>query len=211
LREATSVNKGWVVVGLVLLLSGLAGFQVLNSPAYAQMLENGTVDSSSVTDLPSNPLQNQLLPYQNSLIATPEPSPDDLNPSQQDPSVKGGDEIDQQTPMPNTETSSENTADEQSLDTGETIENSIVQDRLPQDRAAAPSQPGSDANEDQDTVNSDDQEQQSNEQDGESNDNGNDDAEEEGNDQDDTEQNDRTRTSEIPSSLRLHDDIVPFP
>jgi hypothetical protein len=170
------VNKGWVAVGLVLLVSSLAGFQTINSSAYAQTTENDTLNTSPLSDLPSNLLQSQLEPDQDSLIVTPGLSDDDLNPN-----------------------------------TDETIENSIVQDRLPQGRAAlAPDQPGTDVNDDQDTPNSDDQDQQGNEQDDESNDNGNDDAEEEENDQDDTtDENDRT--NEIPSSLRMHEDIVPFP
>ena len=209
MREATSVNKGWVAVGLVLLVSGLAGFQVINSPAYAQTTENGTLNTSPLSELPSNLLQSQLEPDQDSLIVTPGLSDDDLNPSTlQDPSARDGDNREQQTPTPNTATPSENNAAEPGINTDETIENSIVQDRLPQGRALAPDQPGTDANDDQD-VNSEDQDQQGNEQDGESNNNGNDDAEEEENDQDDTE--DIDRTSEIPSSLRMHEDIVPFP
>jgi hypothetical protein len=212
LREATSVKKGWVAVGLVLLVSGLAGFQVINSPAYAQTTENGTLDTSSLTDLPSNLLQSPLEPDQDSLIATPGLSSDDLNPStQQDSSARDGDNRERQTLNPNTATSSENIGDELGINTDETIENSIVQDRLPQGRAPAPSQPDTGDNDDQDSVNSDDQDQQGNKQDGESNDKGNDDAEEEEeeNEQDDTEENDRT--DEIPSSLRMHEDIVPFP
>jgi hypothetical protein len=212
LREATSVNKGWVAVGLVLFVSGLVGFQVINSPSYAQATENGTLDTSSLTDLPSNLPQSQLEPDQDSLIVTPGLSDDDLNPSmQQDPSARDGDNREQQTSTPNTATSFENSADELGTNTDETIENSIVQERLPQGRALAPSQPDTDANDDQDTGNSDDKGQRGNEQDGESNDNGNDEAEEEEeeNDQDDTEENDRTL--EIPSSLRIHEDIVPFP
>jgi hypothetical protein len=210
LREATGVNKGWVAVGLVLLVSGLAGFQVINTPAYAQTTENGTLNTSPSSDLPSNLLQNQLEPDQDSLIVTPGLSDDDLNPStQQDPSARDGDNRGQQTSTPNTPTSSDNNADELGINSDETIENSIVQDRLPQGRALEPSQPSTDADDNQDTVNSDNQDQQGNEQDSKSNDNVNDDAEEEENDQDDIEENDRT--SEIPSSLRMHEDIVPFP
>ena len=199
-------------MGLVLLVSGLAGFQVINSPAYAQTTKNGTSDTSSLTDLPSNLLQSQLELDQDSLIATPGLSSDDLNPTtQQDSPARDGDNRERQTLNPNTATSSENSADELGISTGETIENSIVQDRVPQNRALAPSQPDTDDNDDQDTGNSDDQDQRGKEQDGESNDNGKDDAEEEEeeNEQDDAEENDRT--DEIPSSLRMHDDIVPFP
>jgi hypothetical protein len=214
LREATSVNKGWVAVGLVLLVSGIAGFQVIDLPAYAQAPDNGTLDTSSLTDSPSNLLQNQLEPDQDSLIATPGLSSDDLNPSTQRDSAKDGDNREQRTPTPNTPTrntptSSENIGDELGINTDETIENSIVQDRLPQDRALAPSQPDTDDNDDQDAIKSDDQDQQDNEQDSESNDNENDEAEEAENEQDVTEENDGT--DEIPSSLRMHEDIVPFP
>jgi hypothetical protein len=186
LREARTVNKGWVAVGLILLVSSLAGFQVINSSAYAQLLENDTADSSSVADLPSDLLQNQFLRNQDSLIATPGPSSDDLN--------------------PNTEQESE------------TIGNSIVQDGVPENRQEGvvenPSQPMTDDIDGQDNIaNSDDQDQQDNKQDRESKDSGNDDDDEgEKNDQDDTRANDRT--SEIPSSLRIHEDICcdpPFP
>ena len=190
MRQAISANKGWVAVGLVLLVSGLSGFQVINSPAYAQTPENGTVDASPLSDLPSSLLQSQLEPDQDSLIATPGLSADDLDPStQQNP---------------------ENNADELGLNVDETIENSIVQDRMPQAGAPAPSQSDTNDNDDQDTPNSDDQDQQGNEQDDESNNNGNDDAEEEENVQDDTT-GESDRTNEIPSSLRMHEDIVPFP
>ena len=211
MRQAISANKGWVVVGLVLLVSGLSGFQGINSPAYAQTPENGTVDVSPLSDLPSSLLQSQLEPDQDSLIATPGLSADDLDPStQQNPSARDGDNREQQNPTPSTAPSSENNADELGLNIDETIENSIVQDGLPQDGTPAPSQSDTNDNDDQDTPNSDDQDQQGNEQEDESNNNGNDDAEEEENVQDDTtDENDRT--NEIPSSLRMHEDIVPFP
>jgi hypothetical protein len=206
-----SIKKGWVVVGLVLFVSGLSGFQVINSPAYAQTPENGTLDTSPLSDLPSDLLQSQLEPDQDSLVVTPGLSDDDLNPStQQDPTARDGDNREQQTSTPNTVTSSENSADELGTDTDETNENSIVQERLPQGRALAPSQPDTDDNDDQDTVKSDDQDQRGNEQDGESNDNGNSDAEEEENVQVDTEE-EKGKTDEIPSSLRMREDIVPFP
>ena len=112
-------------MGLILLVSGLGGFQLTYSSAYAQVLENGTAAS--------NIFQNQLLPDQNS---TPGPSPND-SPSQQD-SVIGGDGS---APTPNAATPSENTADDQSLGTGETIGNSIVQNPVPGSEGFENSQP----------------------------------------------------------------------
>jgi hypothetical protein len=210
LREATSVKKGWVAVGFVLLVSGLASFQVTNSPAYAQTPENDTLNTSSLTDLPSNLLQSQLEPDQDSLIATPGLSADDLNPSQQDPSINSGDERDQQTPTPNTEESSENIADEQSLDTGETIGNSIVQNPVPGSEELENSQPGAGEQINQprtdDIDNSAREGQRGNQEADEANDGGGDEDEEDEEDEEDVvEEGNR---GEIPSSLR---NWLPFP
>jgi hypothetical protein len=207
LREATSVNKGWVAVGLVLLLSGLAGFQVINSLAYAQTPEN---DTSSLTDLPSNLLQSQLEPDQHSLVVTPGLSADDLNPSQQDPSVIGGDERDQQTPTPNTGASSENVADGQNLDTGETIGNSIVQSPGPRSEQLGSSQPGAAEQINQprtdDNDNSERDDLQDNQEADEANDDGGDEDEED--EEDEVEDVEDDNKGEIPSSLR---NWLPFP
>ncbi len=209
MREATSVNNGWVAVGLILLVSGLAGFQVINLPAYAQLLENGTVDSSSATDLPSNLLQNQLLPDQNSLIATPGPSSDDLDQSKQDPTAIGGDERGQQTPTPSTETSSDNTADERSLDTGETIGNSIVQSPAPGSGQLESSEPGVGELNNQPRTDDNDNNaregQRGNQEAEEANDGGDEGDEEDEEDEEDV--NDASK-EEIPSSLR---NWLPFP
>jgi hypothetical protein len=214
LREATSVNKGWVAVGLVLLVSGLAGFQLLNSAAYAQTQGNDTVDRSSLgTDLPSNLLQSQLEPDQDSLIATPGLSADDLNPSQQDSSIIGGDERDQQTLTPNTEASSENVADEQSLDTGETIGNSIIQNPVPGSEQLESSQPGAGEQINQprtdDNDNSAREGQRGNQEADEANDSGGDEEDEEDEDEEDEEEDVEVgNKGEIPSSLR---NWLPFP
>ena len=213
MREATSVNKGWVVVGLILLVSGLAGFQVINSPAYAQLLENGTVDSSQVDNLPSNLLQNQLSPDQNSLIATPGPTSDELSPPQNEPSVIGGDEGEQQTPTPNSETLLETTADEQNQDTGETIGNSIVQNPVPDNSEQLEnSQPGvSEQNNqpraDDDNDNSAREGERGNQEAGEATDGGDEEDEEEEEEEDEEDAIDSSR-EEIPSSLR---NWLPFP
>jgi hypothetical protein len=214
LREATSVNKGWVVVGLVLLVSGLAGFQLLNSAAYAQTQGNDTVGRSALgTDLPSNLLQSQLEPDQDSLIATPGLSADDLNPSQQDSSIIGGDDRDQQTPTPNTETSSENVAGEQSLDTGETIGNSIIQNPVPGSEQLENSQPGAGEQINQprtdDNDNSAREGQRGNQEADEANDSGGDEGDEE-DEEDENEEEDVEvgNKGEIPSSLR---NWLPFP
>ena len=206
MREATSVNKGWVVVGLILLVSGLAGFQAINSPAYAQLLENGTVDSSQ-DNLPSNLLQNQLSPDQNSLIATPGPTSDELSPPQQEPSVIGGEVGEQQTPIPNSETLLETTADEQNQDAGETIGNSIVQNPVPGSEQLENSQPGvSEQNNqprtDDDTDNSAREGQQGNQEAEEATDGGDEEDEEDEEDAIDSSK------EEIPSSLR---NWLPFP
>lgn len=212
MREATSVNKGWVVVGLILLVSGLAGFQVINSPAYAQLLENGTVDSSSVANLPSNLIQNQLSPDQDSLIATPGPSSEDLNPPQQDPSIAGGDERGQQTPTPNTEISSDDTADGQSLDTGETIGNSIVQSPAPRSELLENSQPGFGESVNQPNTEDNDntarEGQRGNQESEEGDDSGGDEEEEEEEEEGDEEDVKVDSKEEIPSSLR---NWLPFP
>ncbi len=197
-------------MGLVLLVSGLASFQVTNSPAYAQTAENDTLNTSSLTDLPSNLLQSQLEPDQDSLIATPGLSADDLNPSQQDPSINSGDERDQQTPTPNTEESSENIADEQSLDTGETIGNSIVQNPVPGSEELENSQPGAGEQINQprtdDNDNSAREGQRGNQEADEANDGGGDEDEEDEEDEEDVvEEGNR---GEIPSSLR---NWLPFP
>ena len=170
-------------MGLILLVSGLAGFQVINPPAYAQLLQNGTVDSSSVTNLPANIIQNQLSPDQDSLIATPGPSSEDLNPPQQDPSI----------------------ADEKSLDTGETIENSIVQSPAPRSQQLENSQPGfgEPANQPSTEDNNDNnarEDQRGNQEAEEADDSGGDDEEEE-------DVKDGSK-GEIPSSLR---NWLPFP
>jgi hypothetical protein len=210
LREATSVNKGCVAVGLVLLVSGFAGFQVINSPAYAQTIENDTLDASSLTDLPSNLLQSKLEPNQDSLIATPGLSADDLNPSQQVPSIIGGNERDQQTPTPDTETSSENVADEQSLDTGEAIENSIVQNPGPRSEQLGSSRPGAGDQINQprtdDNDNSERDDKQDNQEADEANDGGGDEDEED--EEDEGEDVEDDNKGEIPSSLR---NWLPFP
>jgi hypothetical protein len=216
LRDATSVNKGWVAVGLVLLVSGLAGFPLINSPAYAQTTENDTLGTSSLTDLPSNLLQSQLEPDQDSLIATPGLSADDLNPSQQDPSIIDGDERDQQTSTPNTEASSENVADEQSLDTGETIGNSIVQNPVPGSEQLENSQPGAGEQINQprtdDNDNSAREGQRGNQEADEANDSGgneeNEEDEEDEEDEDEEEDVEVGNKGEIPSSLR---NWLPFP
>ena len=206
MREATSVNKGWVVVGLILLVSGLAGFQAINSPAYAQLLENGTVDSSQ-DNLPSNLLQNQLSPDQNSLIATPGPTSDELSPPQNDPSVIGGDEGEQQTPTPNTETLLETTDNEQNQDTGETIGNSIVQNPVPGSEQLENSQPGVSEQNNQPTTDDD------NDNSAREGQQGNQEAEEAtdgGDEEDEEDEEDAIDSSreEIPSSLR---NWLPFP
>ena len=206
MREATSVNKGWVAVGLILLVSGLAGLQAINSPAYAQLLENGTVDSSQVDNLPSNLLQNQLSPDQNSLIATPGPASDELSPPQQEPSVIGGDEGEQRTPTPNSETLLETTADEQNQDTGETIGNSIVQNPVPESEQLESSQPGVREQNDQPRTDDNDNSAREGQR-------GNQEAEEAtdgGDEEDEEDEEDATDSSkeEIPSSLR---NWLPFP
>jgi hypothetical protein len=212
LREATSVNKGWVVVGLILLVSGLAGFQAINSSAYAQLLENGTVDSSQVDSLPSNLLQNQLSPDQNSLIATPGPTSDELSPPQQEPSAIGGDEGVQQITPPNLESSPETTADEQ--DTSETIGNSIVQNPVPGSDQLQSSQPGvSEQNnqprtDDDDNDNSAREGQRGNQEAEEANDGGDGDDEDDEDDEEDEEAVTDSSREEIPSSLR---NWLPFP
>jgi hypothetical protein len=213
LREATSVNKGWVAVGLVLLVSGLASFQVINSPAYAQTTENGTLDTSSLTNLPSNLLQSQLEPDQDSLIATPGLSADDLNPSQQESSIIGGDERDQQTPTPNPDASSENGADEQSLETGETIGNSIVQNPVPGSEQLESSQLGAGEQINQprtdDNDNSAREGQRGNQEADEANDSGGDEEDEEDEEDEDEEEDVEVgNKGEIPSSLR---NWLPFP
>ena len=214
MREATSVYKGWVAVGLVLLVSGLASFQVINSPAYAQLLENGTVDSSSVANLPSNLIQNQLSPDQDSLIATPGPSSEDLNSPQQDPSIAGGDERGQQTPTPNTEISSDDTADGQSLDTGETIGNSIVQSPAPRSELLENSQPGfggsvNQPNTEDNNDNTAREGQRGNQEAEEADDSSGDEEEEEEEEEEEDEEDVKVDSKEeIPSSLR---NWLPFP
>ena len=183
MREATSVYKGWVVVGLILLVSGLAGFQVINSYAYAQLLENSTADSSSVTNLPSNLIQNQLSADQDSLIATPGPSSEDLNPSKQDPSI----------------------ADEKSLDTGG---NSIVQSPAPRSEQLENSQPGVDEQDNQprtsENDNSANEGRRGNQEVEEASDGGN-----EG---DEGDEGDGSSIQEIPSSLHnWYPGSPPFP
>ena len=214
MRQATSVKEGWVVVGLILLVSGLAGFHIIISPAYAQTLENGTADRS-IIDSPSIPLQNQLMPDQDSLIANPVPSPDALNPPQQNPSVIGGDERDQETLPPNSATSPENTAGEQSLDTGVTIENSIVQNPAPGSEELENSQPVPGEQIDQprtdrndETSNSEKVDQQGNQEAEEENDREEDEEEDEEDEEEDKEDEDGGRNDEIPSSLR---NWLPFP
>jgi hypothetical protein len=187
-------------VGLVLLVSGFAGFQFINSPASAQTIENDTSDTSSLTDLPSNLIQSQLEPNQDSLIATPGLSADDLNPqSQQDPSTI------RQNPTPNTDESSENVADEQSLGTGETIGNSIVQNPGPRsDQADAGEQINQPSTEDNDNSASEDQ-RGNQEADEADDDGGDEDEEDEEDEEDDSEVGNK---GEIPSSLR---NWLPFP
>jgi hypothetical protein len=186
-------------VGLILLVSGLAGFQDINPPAFAQLLENGTVDSSQVDNLPSNLLQNQLSADQNSLIATPGPTPDELSPPQQEPSVIGGDEGEQQTPTPNSET----------------IGNSIVQNPVTENEQLESNQPGvgeqinqprTDDNDD-DNDNSAREGQRGNQEAEETNDGG-DDGDEEDEDEEDEEDVKDSSKEEIPSSLR---NWLPFP
>jgi hypothetical protein len=137
-------------------------------------------------------------------------SADDLNPSQQDPSINSGDERDQQTPTPNTEESSENIADEQSLDTGETIGNSIVQNPVPGSEELENSQPGAGEQINQprtdDIDNSAREGQRGNQEADEANDGGGDEDEEDEEDEEDVvEEGNR---GEIPSSLR---NWLPFP
>jgi hypothetical protein len=229
LKEATSVKKGWVAVGLVLLISGLAGFQFINSSAYAQTLENGTVNTSQpVADLPSNPPQ---YPGQDSLIATPGLSADDLNPgTQQDSSITGADEIDQQNPTPNTATSSQNIAEEQGLNTGRTIGNSIVQDPVPEGEELENSQPtiGEQINQPDDSDNTETDDNDNTETDDNDNgasgdrqqgnqkaddaddggDQGDRDEEDEEDQEDQEDQEDSGSKEEIPSSIR---NWLPFP
>ena len=221
MEKATSVKKGWVALGLVVLLSGLASFQITDSPAYAQTMTNGTSNTSSLTDFPSNPLQSQLESGQDSLIATPGLSSDDLNPStQQDSSPSDGDEKgEQQTPTPNAATSSENVADEQGTTTGETVENSIVQDGLPQSRdiyrqpgvGEQFNQPSTGSNDDQgNTEDVEERDQQSDEKGDEGTDSKNNNDEDEDEDEDENEDhhdlNDDTISDRIPLGLPL-----PFP
>jgi hypothetical protein len=146
LRGAASVEKGWVVVGLLLVISGLAGFQVTASPAYAQVNSNGPLNTSTppLTDLPSDPTQNPLLSDRNLLIATPEPSPNDLDQTTQESSNLGGGKLNpnEQKPVPNTLTPSETIVDGQGPNRGETIGNSIVQGDLPENNALEDGQPG---------------------------------------------------------------------
>jgi hypothetical protein len=216
LREATSVYKGWVVVGLVLLVSGLASFQVINSPAYAQLLDNDTVDTSSATNLPSSLIQNQLSPDQDALIATPGPSSEDLDPPQpqEDPSNAGGDERGQQTPTPNTEISPDAAGEGQSLDTGETIENSIVQSPAPRSQQPENSQPGFGEPVDQPSTedNNDNnarEGQRGNQEADEADDSGGEEEEEDEEDEEEEEEDVKDGSKvEIPSSLR---NWLPFP
>ena len=173
------------------------------------------MDSSSVANLPSNLIQNQLSPDQDSLIATPGPSSEALNPPQQDPSIAGGDERGgQQTPTPNTEISSDDTADGQSLDTGETIGNSIVQSPAPRSELLENSQPcfGESVNQPNTEDNNDNnarEGQRGNQEAEEADDSGRDDEEEE-EEEDEGEEEDVKEGSkgEIPSSLR---NWLPFP
>ena len=207
MREATSVNKGWVAVGLILLVSGLAGFQAINSPAFAQLLENGTVDSLQVDNLPLNLLQNQLSPDQNSLIATPGPTSDELSPPQNDPSVIGGEKG--LTPTPNSETLAETTADEQ--DTGETIGNSIVQNPVPGSEQLESRQPGVSEQNNQPRTDDNDnsaREGQRGNQEAEEATDGGDEEEEEEEEEEEAEDLKDASKEEIPSSLR---NWLPFP
>jgi hypothetical protein len=181
-------------VGLILLFSGLAGFQVINTSAYAQLLENSTAEGSSAPNLPSNILQNQLSPDQNSLIATPGPLQQDLSSS------------------PNAETSSENAADEQSLDTDETIENSIVQSPAPRSEQLENSGPGVGEPIDQpssdDSDNSASEDQRGDQEAPEANEGGDEEDEEEEEEEEEKEDVADGNKQDIPSSLR---NWLPFP
>jgi hypothetical protein len=194
---------GWVVVGLILLFSALVGFQT--EPAYAQAIENGTEKASSMADSLFDPPQNQLLSDQDSLIATPGLSAGDLSPSTQGSSNIRAEERIQQNP--DTATSSD-IGDEQSLKTGETVGNSIVQNDLSESVGEPLNHPrigGNDGRDD--TVDPEDQDQQSDDKGDEATNSGNSNDEDEDKEEDEGEEEDDRSNDGIPLEYR----IVPFP